>query len=386
MLKLRVWTLVLALWAMLSGAASLCAQTPTPPAKKAVGAATVRRFSAEQYREFLRQQDQRFARIEARAPRDVTGVLKALSQPFSVRRSDGATQNVSGGFWSETLQLGTNLQNVPSREVRKLRRDLQAQISAFDDWNRPRDGAYYLPADAKTIVSQLERNGEIRTGPYGWQQVVANARAWLGDAWNAFLKWLEGLMPRNTAPAPTNVPDMSWLWPVFWVVVVGALLAIFFFIFRALGGAQWLASRRRPKSKIELEGEDAQLLKLPAEELCERASRYAAQGDFREALRHRFLAILVVFDARGVWNYDLRRTNWEHIAALRKTETHRAFVAPLSSLTRRFDRVRYGGAPCESLEWQQFEADAQSLENQLPRTVQDAKSAKNSRREEVAAR
>ncbi|HEX8465660.1 MAG TPA: DUF4129 domain-containing protein, partial [Abditibacterium sp.] len=121
----------------------------------------------------------------------------------------------------------------------------------------------------------------------------------------------------------------------------------------------------RTKSRVaELEGEDAQLLLLPPDELRLRAEEYAARGEFREALRHRYLALLLQLDARGVWRYDARRTNWEHIAGLRRSESKTALVAPLSDLTRRFDRVRYGGAPCDQGQWADFNSDTQNLENQ----------------------
>ena len=41
-------------------------------------------------------------------------------------------------------------------------------------------------------------------------------------------------------------------------------------------------------------------------------------------------------------------------------------ATPLGELTRRFDRVRYGGAACESRDWHVFESDSTSLENALP--------------------
>jgi hypothetical protein len=119
---------------------------------------------------------------------------------------------------------------------------------------------------------------------------------------------------------------------------------LLFLAYRLLRGrAIW----RRAHRKSEFEGEDAELLQLPPDELRERAERFAAQGQFREALRHRFIAVLVRFDRHSVWRYDVRRTNWEHISALQRDATKRTVVEPLSDITRRFDRVRYGGADCD---------------------------------------
>ncbi|RYG00254.1 MAG: DUF4129 domain-containing protein, partial [Caulobacteraceae bacterium] len=123
--------------------------------------------------------------------------------------------------------------------------------------------------------------------------------------------------------------------------------------------------RRSVKRDAVLEGEDAELLLLPPEELRSRADIYASQGNYREALRHRYLALLLQLDSRGVWRYDTHRTNWEHIAGLRRHENQGTLVAPLSALTRRFDRVRYGGATCDSDQWTEFDADARAFEAQI---------------------
>ncbi len=342
----------------------------TKPAKPVPVKVAPRALSAIQYRQFLETQKRSLEQIEKRAPRDVSKILKALDSGFIVKRSDGATQQTEGNLWNKILALpgGKNYKNLTKRDVTALRRDVETQINALDEWNTSKDGTYFVNADAKTIVTQLEQSGQIRTGPQAWQLAMANGRRWLGDRWEAFVDWLGSLRPTRSTPV-TGVPDMSWLWPVFWVCVVAMLGAIFFLVFRSLGGVEWLALRRRPKRETEFEGEDAQLLKLPPDELRDRAEAFARKGNYREALRHRFLAILVNFDARGVWRYDLRRTNWEHIAGLRRQEAWKGLVAPLSDLTRRFDRVRYGGGLCDENEWLQFHSDATKLEEAIPKST-----------------
>lgn len=67
---------------------------------------------------------------------------------------------------------------------------------------------------------------------------------------------------------------------------------------------------------------------------------------------------------RGAWRYDTRRTNWEHIAILQNSP-NAPLAAPMSDLTRRFDRVRYGGADCTNADWQRFESDALAVEGKL---------------------
>jgi small-conductance mechanosensitive channel len=342
----------------------------TKPPKAAPVKAAPRAVSVGQYRQFLEAQKQKLDQIEKRAPRNVTPVLNALNSAFIVKRSDGATQKTDGDSWSRTVVIanGKNFGNLTKSEVAALRKNVETQIKSLDEWNTVKEGTFFVPYDAKTTISQLEQSGQIRTRPHAWQQAIADGRKWVGDMWKAFLDWLSGLRPQTAAPAP-NIPDMSWLWPVFWVCIVSLLAAIFYMVFRALGGVEWLAiRRRRSKPVVEFEGEDAQLLKLPPDELRDRAEAYARKGNYREALRHRFLAVLVNFDARGVWRYDLRRTNWEHIASLRQQEAWRGLVAPLSDLTRRFDRVRYGNGNCNESEWNQFQSDALKLENSIPKS------------------
>jgi hypothetical protein len=124
-----------------------------------------------------------------------------------------------------------------------------------------------------------------------------------------------------------------------------------FFVWRAIGG-RW--RRDAVKREVRFAGEDAELLQLPPDELRERAQRLAANGDYAAALRHLYIALLLTLDTRGVWRYDTRRTNWEHIHALRKKPTAAPLITPLSTLTRHFDRVRYGNAPCTENDWTRF--------------------------------
>ena len=97
-----------------------------------------------------------------------------------------------------------------------------------------------------------------------------------------------------------------------------------------------------------------------------RASSSASSGEKAKApwgrLRRLYIALLLNLDARGVWRYDARRTNWEHIHALEKNTAHHALVAPLADITHRFDRVRYGNADCNRDDWDAFERDVTKVE------------------------
>jgi hypothetical protein len=243
-------------------------------------------------------------------------------------------------------------------DVAQARRTAEFQIRALDEWTKTPS---YTPADAQKIMANLEKSGEIRTGPLWWQKAIADVQKSIADAFNALTKWLNSLFPTPTARPTAPSGSSSWLWILFYGLVVAILAAVLWFVWRAFGG-KW--GRRAVRREMVLQSEDAALLLLPPDELRARAEDFAAAGNFREALRHRYLSLLLQLDARGVWRYDARRTNWEHITLLGRSEAKRVLVAPLGDLTRRFDRVRYGGAPCDEQHWHRFEGDARSFEAQ----------------------
>jgi hypothetical protein len=378
--RLPVWLLLVAALAVAGQTAP--AQSPKPPAT----------VSVEAYRAELEDALTRLRRMENHRPRPLEPLLKQIIKDRRVKRADGATQDVQA---EELARILSNLgpppapgpTPVPRRrratpaptptpvptpakasvpdasriEVVRVRRALEARLKALDVWATPKDGVYYTSADAQAIVKQLEDTNQIRTGPSWWQLKMEEWQKAFDNWIKAIDNWFKGLFPSR--PTPTvNTPniDFSWVGYLFYGVVAALFALILFFLWRALAGR---FGRRLVRRDVVLEGEDAELLLLPPQELRSRAQIYADEGNFREALRHRYLSLLLVLDSRGVWRYDTRRTNWEHIGALRREEAHRPLIAPLSDLTRRFDRVRYGGAECTQSEWEQYDADAASLEN-----------------------
>ena len=315
-------------------------------------------LSASQYRSRLMSAVQKLSALEKRRPRALGKVLAPLDAKITVRRADGATQIVTGNQWSDFSTQLSKPADARREEVVKARQIAQSQLRALDEWMQ---APSYTSADAQKIVADLAASGQIRVGPPWWQAAIANAWKTVADTIAAFMKWFWSLLPTPRTPTVRAAPSDKWLWFLFYAVVAAILALVAWFLFRAFGG-KW--GRRNVRRTAVLEGEDAQLLLLPPDELRLRAEEFAAKGQFREALRHRYLALLLQLDARGVWRYDARRTNWEHIASLRRSESKSALVPALSDLTRRFDRVRYGGAPCDDAQWAAFSSDTQNLEAQ----------------------
>ncbi len=342
--------------------------SPTPTATAAATKIKTRTLSAPAYRALLQNALDRLKTLEKRAPLDARPVLKPLDNPFLVKRADGQSQKVSGDVWNRLLSglYGSNAAKMTRTQARSVEGKLQSHLRALGEWTSKRNGAYYSAFDAQKVVGEAVESGQIRIGPPPSQQWLADVQSSISNAISNFFKWLAGLLPTPKVPVTgARAPDLPWLWFVFWAIMTALLGLLLFLAARALSGGSfsfWGWGKRR-KGVEELRDEDAALFGLAPDELRDRADAFAASGNFREALRHRFISVLVLLDARDSWRYDIRRTNWEHIALLRRDDAKRPLVAPLSDLTRAFDRVRYGGASCDENGWNEFQTRVRDVES-----------------------
>lgn len=310
-------------------------------------------IAVETYRAQLQKAETQLQKMEARPPRKIAPILNALAKDQIIRRRDGQTQTASGDEFRRLSKQVTA--EVTHDQTRRLRARISARKTALDAWSR----STYAPAEAQSIIKQLEGSGQIRTGPSWIEQSWSNFYKWIKQSFQSLLKWLGGLFPSGQGGKLPTI-DPNWIRAIFTLTVLALLAAIGFLVWRAVGGK--IGKKRNKQGAFAFSPEDAELLSLPPDELRERALRFAGEGNFREALRHLYIALLLNLDARGVWRYDTRRTNWEHIAALRDDALRSTLVAPLADITHRFDRVRYGNAACGPGDWTQFERDVTALE------------------------
>lgn len=328
--------------------------------------ATTPTVSAATYRAQLQQADTTLSRMKHSARRPLSGVLQGLSKAQIVQRADGARMTAGADEWKRRASdLGAG--NPTRDEVRAVQQIVRLRLRALDEWRNPSidhpGGGYYQNQDAQSIMRQLESTGQIRTGPTRAQQIMADVMKAIKRFFERLFGWIGRLLPTPAASASTPNINPRLVWALFLTTFLALASVILFFAWRALSGRY-----RRIEARREvrfLEGEDADLLRLPPDELKERAAQWAKEGNFPEALRHLYISLLLRLDARGVWHYDTRRTNWEHIAGLRQNASRMGLVQPLSDLTRRFDRVRYGNARCTGDDWTRFAHDVETVENNL---------------------
>ncbi|HEX8835209.1 MAG TPA: hypothetical protein VF719_13460, partial [Abditibacteriaceae bacterium] len=210
----------------------------------------------------IKAAEQSLQALENSSSRGKARITPLLPATKAIRRADGAQQNVD---WTQLQRrvkaIGAGA-NTPRREVRAIRETLAQRRRALEAWAVPRDGAYFVSDDAHRLWTQLESTGQIRSGPTELQQWWANVRKFWRDLISKISKWIFGSMPN----APVNTPkiDERWLKFFFYSVVLSLLAVLGYLLWKSLGG-RWGGRDTRREVRY-LEGEDAELLLLPADE------------------------------------------------------------------------------------------------------------------------
>lgn len=356
----RVWLPALA-WALASASASpgttvrhphrpgLALRAPAPRANPRAAKAPV--LTLDQYRERLLATSAALQRLQLRRVRPVEATLAPLAQDVVVQRRDGAQQEVSGIEWASSADGDQSSRAAvvdAQKRVTETRRALEA-------WAR---AAPLGQPGAAALVRQMQAANQIQIVPPWPERTLAHIWATLGKWITAIADWISKWFPATKA-APAPLHPARWPEALLWALLVGALILLLAYLVLSLRDRFHL---RRPVQQEAATDPDAELLLLPPEVLKARAEEFAAAGDYREALRYRYLGMLLSLDALGLWSYNARRTNWEHLGGLRSAGHHGPLLAPLARITRQFDRVRYGGATCSAQEWDRFAAVAAALE------------------------
>src|SRR5207302_7276899 len=144
-------------------------------------------------------------------------------------------------------------------------------------------------------------------------------------------------------PAGPSVGGGVELANVFIVMLIAALVI----------GLAYLLIRSRGKRRevyagdIDISGVQEQplitdpmsALSRPPEGWASLADELAARGDFREAVRSLYLALLSRLHRDGAIDYDPAKSNWDYFRGFRGK---RDWLPPFRDLTNRFDSTYYG--------------------------------------------
>ncbi|MFY0569490.1 DUF4129 domain-containing protein [Archangium lansingense] len=233
----------------------------------------------------------------------------------------------------DRLEQGITLA-TQTAELEKQQADARAaQARAQDILARPE---FQVPEPE----APKEENAPEDQSPGLWQQFLD----WLG-------KWLEELFRRSEqepSSRPSNFTGASGQGVANVLVVVliaGVLVVLVLVLLRALGKV-----KDGEDSRLEVSTQDASTLAAdpmnalsrPPEGWAHLADELAARGEYREAVRNLYLALLSRLHREGVIHYDTTLSNWDY---LRQFRSRREWLPSFRELTLRFDFAWYGNLP-----------------------------------------
>ena len=128
-----------------------------------------------------------------------------------------------------------------------------------------------------------------------------------------------------------------------WTIVASLLIVLAAILYHIYRGLQQVFGPRRAKPRKT--GDLPPAITTSPRTLRDMAEASAGKGDFEQALRYLYMAILRHFDRTGVLPYQRARTNWEYVDALRGNPD---LIADFQPLTLTVDRVIYGRAPADA--------------------------------------
>lgn len=156
------------------------------------------------------------------------------------------------------------------------------------------------------------------------------------------LEWVLDVIARLFAG--TEVPDgaaSAISYGLILITVVGLLVLVFWLYKKAI----WQAKRVR----MPLVGEEKL---LSSEEYLHEAKRQGEAGEWREAVRHLFLALLFSMQEKSWLRVEPWKTNWEYAAELQYN--HPQAVDMFRRHAQIFEKVWYGQGKLEGqLFWEQ---------------------------------
>ncbi|MFP2927458.1 DUF4129 domain-containing protein [Pyxidicoccus sp. 3LG] len=181
--------------------------------------------------------------------------------------------------------------------------------------------------------------------------------------WRRFIDWLGELLKKlferdPPPPRATNAPLFSGgdvanalviLLVTLTVVVLGALLLRYMGKDKKGQGGSGLEVTT--VDAAVLAGDPAHALSRPPEGWAHLADELAARGEYREAVRSLYLALLSRLHRDGAILYDVTLSNWDY---LRQFRGRSELKAPFRELTRRFDFAWYGNLPVGAQGYREF--------------------------------
>ena len=250
---------------------------------------------------------------------------------------------------TQALERGLALAQQTAQLEKAAADSKAASARARDILSRP-EFSVTPPLD-KTAA---EEDGEEKPPPGWWQRFMD----WLG-------KTLEELFKRDREAVDSR-PNLS---PSTGASAANVLVIILIGVTLAVLAAVVVRAFLKPDQdtgQLEvstyessaLAQDPMSALSRPPEGWAHLADELAARGEYREAVRSLYLALLSRLHREGAILYDSTLSNWDY---LRDFKGRREWLPPFRELTRRFDFAWYGNLPVGPEGYRDFRALTQPM-------------------------
>jgi hypothetical protein len=225
-----------------------------------------------------------------------------------------------------------------------------------------------LPAqgDPRALAKQTLERPEFQVAPPAAEVSPEDAEApgtfakWWNELWRKFWEWLRQ-SDRNRERALDRPSGEAGALAGANVVMLVALVAVF-----AVLGYLLVRGRVTSREQAQLDesgavteqgllNDSTSALARPPDSWAALADALAARGEYREAIRHLYLALLSRLHRDGCIDYDPTCSNWEYLLGFKGEG---AVKAAFRDLTRRFDFAWYGNLDVTQPSWTAFRVTA----------------------------
>lgn len=298
----------------------------------------------------------------------LAGLTFALFEPL--RAATATLMLIDGRVRQEGLDLIAQVEQLPRRTKLKVASPLlclalclalpaSAESTLTPSAAEPE--AQPAPFDAQAKARSILERPEFQMGPTKKSAASEKQKeeepGWLARLFKALQKWLDRLFKDNgDSHRRLEPPDSSAAMPGANAVMIVALLLVasvlVFILVRSI--------KRPPSAHLDesgglveesLEGDPMSALSKPPETWAGLADQLAARGEYREAIRHLYLALLARLHRDGVIDYEPTWSNWEYLFSFKGAST---LKAAFKELTRRFDFAWYGNLGVDALAYSTF--------------------------------
>jgi hypothetical protein len=233
----------------------------------------------------------------------------------------------------DRLEQGVTLANQTTALEKSQADARAAQASARDILSRP-EFQVPEPAAEKPDPTAEEK---VDLGP--WERFLKWLAEWLSELFKNSNQEM-GRRPNAGAGGQTVVNVLVV------VLIAGVLVVLVLVLLRALGkdakDGEGAGLEVSTQDAASMAADPTNALSRPPEGWAHLADELAARGEYREAVRSLYLALLSRLHREGVIHYDTTLSNWDY---LRQFKGHREWLPPFRELTRRFDFAWYGNLP-----------------------------------------